>query len=77
MAVSVSRETLNRTLMLVLVTVSSFDVSGTEEAKFHSSSSSAAGAALVLCAKFDDGAGAALPRRSNAADAGAGGLIDC
>ena len=43
--VSVSRETLKSTLMLVLVTVSSLLVSGTEEANVHSSSSFAA---LVL-----------------------------
>jgi hypothetical protein len=73
--VSVSLDMLKRTLTLVLVTVSSLEESGTEEAKFHSSSSLAA---LVLCARLVDGADIAPPSRSTAPDAdGGGGLTDC
>lgn len=73
--VSVSRETLKSTLMLELTTVSSLDVSGTEDAKVHSSSSFAA--LVLLCARFDVGPEISPPRRSTAADAGPGGLTDC
>lgn len=76
---SESRETLNTVLMLVFVTVISFVVSGTAEAKVHSSSSFAA-AAVLLCAKLDEGvgAGAAPPRRSTVPDPPVDcGLIDC
>lgn len=73
--VSFSRETLNNTLILLLVTVISLLVSGTEEAKVHSSSSLAA---LVLAwARVDDGAGTAPPSKSTVADAGGGCLTDC
>lgn len=72
--VSVSLEMLKRTLTLVFVTVTSFEVSGTEEAKFHSSSSLAA---LVLCAKFVVGAAISPPSKSIVPEAGAGGLTDC
>jgi hypothetical protein len=75
MVVSVSRETLKSMLMLVLVTVSSLLVSGTEDANVHSSSSFEA---LVLaCAKLDDGTGMAPPNKSTVAGAGGGCLIDC
>jgi hypothetical protein len=73
--VSVSRETLNNTLMVVLVTVISLLVSGTEEAKVHSSSSFAA--LVLLCAKLDVGAAMAPPSKSTVADADEGCLIDC
>jgi len=78
--VSVSREMLKRTLTVVLVTVISCEVSGTDEAKSHSSSSFEASA---LCTKFVVGAEVPPPSRSTAPDAGAGtgadagGLIDC
>jgi hypothetical protein len=71
--VSVSREMLNRTLILVLVTVNSLEESGTDEAKFHSSSSLTA---LVLCARLVDGAEIPPPSKSTAPDA-RGGLTDC
>lgn len=73
--VSASRDTLNRTLMLPLVTVISVLVSGTLEAKVHSSSSFAA--LVLLFAKFDEDAGTAPPNKSTVVDAGAGCLIDC
>lgn len=73
-AVSVSLEILKSTLMLELRTVISLLVSGTEEAKFHSSSSFAA---LLLCARFDVGAEIAPPSRSTVAGAAGGGLTDC
>lgn len=69
-----SLEMLKRTLMLVLVTVISLEVSGTAEAKFHSSSSSAV---ALLCVKLVDGAGMPPPSRSTAPDATGGGLTDC
>jgi hypothetical protein len=72
--VSVSLEMLKRTLTLVLVTLSSLEESGTDEAKFHSSSSLDA---LVLCARLVDGADIPPPSRSIAPDAGGGGLTDC
>ena len=72
--VSVSLEMLKRTLTVVLVTVNSFEESGTDEAKFHSSSSLAA---LVLCAKLVDGADIPPPNRSTAPDVGGDGLTDC
>lgn len=79
--VSFSRETLKRTLILELVTVISLDVSGTEDANVHSSSSFAA--LVLLCARLDDGVDMAPPRRSTVfeagagAGAGAGALTDC
>lgn len=75
--VSLSLDTLKRTFMLVLVTVSSLLVSGTEEAKVHSSSSSTAAALVLLCAKFDVGASRAPPSRSTMPEAGGGGFTDC
>lgn len=72
---SVSLEMLKSTLMLVLVTVISLLVSGTEEAKSHSSSSFAA--LWLLCARFDVGVEMAPPSRSTVADAADGGLTDC
>jgi hypothetical protein len=71
---SVSRETLKRTLMVVLVTVISLLVSGTDEAKVHSSSSVAL---VLLCAKLDVGGAMAPPNRSIVAGAAGGGLTDC
>lgn len=73
--VSVSRETLNSTLMVVFVTVISLLVSGTEEAKVHSSSSFAA--LVLLCARFELGAGTAPPNKSTVAEGAGGGLTDC
>jgi hypothetical protein len=73
--VSDSLETLKSTLTIVLFTVISFEESGTAEANVHSSSSLAA--AVVLCAKFDVGAGIAPPRRSTVPDATGGGFTDC
>jgi hypothetical protein len=73
--VSVSRKTLNNTLIVVLVTVSSLLVSGTEEANVHSSSSFVT--LVLLCARLDDGPGIAPPNRSTVAEADAGCLIDC
>jgi hypothetical protein len=73
--VSDSLDTLNTTLMLLLVTVSSFELSGTAEVKFHSSSSFAA--LVLLCARLEDGVGAPTPRRSTAPEDCCGGLIDC
>lgn len=78
MTVSDSRETVKAMLMLVLLTVNSLLVSGTAEVKFHSSSSTAA--LVLLCAKFDVGAGAdaiAPPSKSTAPDPVDCGLIDC
>ena len=73
--VSVSLEMLKRTWILVLLTVNSLDVSGTDEAKFHSSSSLAA---FVSCAGFVAGVVIAPPSRSTTPEeAGAGGLTDC
>jgi hypothetical protein len=71
--VSVSLETLKRTFTVVLVIVNSLEESGTDEAKFHSSSSLTA---LVLCARLVDGAEIPPPSRSTAPDAGGGGLSD-
>jgi len=59
--------------MLVLVTDISLDVSGTDEAKSHSSSSFAA----LVCARLVVGADNPPPNRSTAPDAGCGGLMDC
>jgi hypothetical protein len=73
--VSASRETLNTTLMLLLVTVNSFELSGTADVKSHSSSSFTA--LVLLCARLEDGGGTPTPRRSTAPDNGCGGLIDC
>jgi hypothetical protein len=73
--VSVSRETLKSTLMLVFVTVISLLVSGTEEAKSHSSSSFAA--LVLLCAKLEVGTGTAPPNKSTVAGGAAGCLTDC
>jgi hypothetical protein len=73
--VSVSRETLKSTLMLELITVISLLVSGTEEANVHSSSSFVA--LVLLCAKLEDGAGTAPPRRSTVAEGAGGCLMDC
>lgn len=73
--VSVSRETLKITLILLLVTVISLLVSGTDEANVHSSSSFAA--LVLLCVRFEVGAGTVSPNKSTAAEAGAGCLIDC
>lgn len=73
--VSDSLETLKRMLILVFVTVNSLDVSGTEDAKSHSSSSLAA--LVVLCVRFVVGAEAPPPSKSTTPEAGAGGLTDC
>ncbi len=61
--------------MLVLVTVSSTLVSGTAEAKSHSSSSFAT--LVLLCAKFEVGCGIAPSNRSTVADAGGVDFTDC
>ena len=73
--VSVSRETLKTTLMLVLSTVVSLAVSGTDEAKVHSSSSFAA--LMLLCARFEGGAVISPPSKSTAAEPVVCALIDC
>lgn len=66
---------LKSTFTVVLVTVMSLLLSGTDEAKVHSSSSFAA---LVLpCARFDVGGGIAPPKRSMVPDAGGDALTDC
>lgn len=70
-----SRETLNTTLMRVLLTMISLKVSGTAEANVHSSSSLAA--EVELWARFEVGAGMAPPRRSTEPDAGGWDLMDC
>jgi hypothetical protein len=72
---SVSRETLKSTLIVVFVTVISLLVSGTEEAKVHSSSSFAA--LVLLCARAELGAGTAPPNKSTVAEGADGGLTDC
>lgn len=73
--VSFSRETLKSTLIVELTTVISFELSGTEDAKVHSSSSFAA--LVLLWARLELGPEMSPPRRSMVPAAGAGGLTDC
>jgi hypothetical protein len=77
--VSDSRDMVNTICTLVLVTVISFEVSGTADVNVHSSSSFAAEADVLLCTRFDDGAGLPTPRRSIPAEVLPVfcGLMDC
>ena len=75
--VSESRDTLNTISKLLFVTVISFDVFGTADAKVHSSSSLTA--VVLLCAMFELGGGEPTPSKSTAPTGfGEGwGFMDC
>jgi hypothetical protein len=65
--------TVKITLTLLFTTVISFELSGTADAKVHSSSSFVA--VEVLCARLDEGAGEPTPSRS--AEPACCGFTDC